>query len=214
MTPRPACPPEREARRRDFGVARWAGLAFVVVWAPLYWREYGLRNFFQLCDIAVFVTVLGLWTRSALLLSSQAVAVLVVDALWAIDVLSRLAFGFHPIGGTEYMWQASIPWYVRGISLFHVAWPPLCLWAVRATGYDRRGWLLQSALAAAMIAASHLFTDAAYNVNFAHRAPFLVKGPMGPPAAHVALSALAIIVLVYLPTHLLLRRLFRPPGPA
>lgn len=199
--------------RPEFPVARWVLLAFAATWAPLYWREYGWRNFLQLCDIAVFLTLLGIWRGNALLLSSQAVGAMLVDALWAVDYFGRLFTGRHPIGGTDYMFMESIPVFVRALSLFHVVWPPVLLWALCRTGYDRRGWLLQGAIAGAVLVVSRLGPDPAYNVNFAWKAPF-INAPVGPAPVHLAVCLVALVLGAYLPTHLILARFYRPGGPA
>ena len=98
------------------------------MWLPWTAAVYGFANFLNLCDLAVLLSVLGLWTRSALLLSSQALSSLVVDGLWVLDVSWRLAFGRHLIGGTEYMWDPRFPLELRLLSLFHVVLPVLLLW--------------------------------------------------------------------------------------
>ena len=120
---------------------RAAALAWLLLFVTAYWRTYGLANFLQLCDVAVILTCWGLWRGSSLLLSSQALSSLVVDVAWDLDFLWRLVWGRHLIGGTEYMWDARYPLAVRALSLFHVVWPALLVWAVRRAGYDRRAWL-------------------------------------------------------------------------
>jgi len=191
-------------------VARWVALGWLAVWVPSYLPVYGWNNFLQFCDVAVFFTVIGLWRGSALLLSSQAVAVLVVDALWTVDVAGRLILGRHIVGGTEYMWSPSYPLFVRLLSLFHIVWPLILLWAVRRTGYDRRGWVLQSGIAVVVFVATRLWCDG-HNFNFVMEAPF-IRRPMGPVPVHLLLSWLAAVAGMYLPAHFLIARLV-PPRP-
>ena len=81
---------------------RWAALLWLAVWAPTYAVVYGLGNFLHLCDVAVVLTCLGLWRASALLLSMQALDVL-IDLSWDLDLAWRLVTGRHLLGGTEYM---------------------------------------------------------------------------------------------------------------
>jgi hypothetical protein len=185
---------------------RAAAVAWLAVFITVYWRTWGPANFLQLCDVAVILTCWGLVRGSALLLSSQALSSLVVDVLWLLDLLWRLLRGAHLIGGTEYMWDARFPLAVRLMSLFHVAWPALLLWALRRVGYDRRALVLQSLLAALLLAASRL-TDPGVNLNFAHRDPFWHRG-LGPAPAHILLSVVGLVAVVYWPTHRLLSRLF------
>lgn len=179
-------------------------MVWLAVWAPAYGIVWGWRNFLLLCDLAVFLTCLGLWRGSALLLSSQAVSSIVVDALWSLDVTWRLVFAKHLIGGTEYMWDSLYPLWVRLLSLFHVVWPALLIWALRRVGYDRRGFWLQSGVAAAALVVSRLL-DPARNLNFAFRDPLLNRS-WGPAPMHLALTFAALVLAVYWPTHQVLLR--------
>ena len=152
--------PRLEGResRHPFPRMRWAAVLWLSLWVPAYASVWGLSNFLHLCDVAVILTCAGLWSGSALLLSSQAVSSLVIDLLWDVDAGWRLVTGRHLLGGTEYLWDPAFPLAVRLLSLFHLAWPALLLWALRRVGYDRRGFLLQVALASCLFAAAR-FTD-------------------------------------------------------
>jgi hypothetical protein len=191
-----------------FPVARWLGVLWLAIYAPVYAVFNGPANFLFLCDVSVFLVVGGLWQGSALLLSSQAVACLLVSTLWTLDVLSRLLTGAHLIGGTEYMWDATIPLFVRLLSCFHAALPLVALAAVRRTGYDRRGVLLQSGVAVAAVAAGRLVGPQA-NINYSFTAPFFGRA-LGPAPLHVAVIAGTLVLVVYPLTHLALKRLFAP----
>ena len=191
---------------------RWAALAWLAVWATVYARSYPLENFLQLCDIAVILTCVGLWMGSPLLLSTQALSSIVIDVVWDLDLAFRGLTGRHLVGGTEYMWDAQLPVALRALSLFHLVWPPLLWWALRRVGYDPRALAVQSVLAAVVLAASRLAADEA-NVNFAWRDPFLGR-QWGTGAVHVALMAVALVGIVYVPTHALLRRMMPRPEPS
>lgn len=187
---------------------RWMALAWLGVWIPTYWRTWGGSNFVQLCDIAAILTCAGIWANSSLLISSQAVSSLLVDLAWVADAAWRLLFGHHLIGGTEYLFDAQYPLWIRLLSLFHVALPVLLLWAVRRAGYDPRGYGLQCVIALGAFTAAR-FTNPAKNMNFAFTDPFFHRA-WGPAPVHVVVSVLFMAVVVYLPTHLLLKRVFRP----
>ena len=131
----------------------------------------------QLCDVAVILTCVGLWTNSGLLISSQAISSLLVDIAWALDAGWRLFTGHHLIGGTEYLFDASEPLWIRLLSLYHLVLPALLLWMLYRMGYDRRGWALQSAIALPVFIASR-FTIPAEKYEFCFRRPFLPP-PMG-----------------------------------
>lgn len=187
---------------------RCASLVWLAVWMPVYWRYWGVQNFLHLCDITVILTCAGLFWSSPLLLSSQAVASIIADLLWDLDAGWRLFSGHNLVGGTGYMWDAHYPLCVRLLSLFHVVWPVLLLRSLRPTGYDRRGLALESAIAAVAMIASR-FANPSLNINYAFRAP-LGNRPWGPAPLHVALLWLGLVLLIYLPTHLLLTNLFSP----
>jgi hypothetical protein len=186
---------------------RWAALVWLAVWVPAYAATWGWRNFLAFCDVALFLTGLGLWTGSALLLSSQAVAAIPAGILWAIDVAARLTTGRHLFGGTEYMWDARVPLLVRLLSLFHLWLPVLLVLALRRTGYDRRALALQFAVTAPLLLAARLLA-AGKNLNFAFFDPLLHR-QWGPAPLHLLAMLAGITLVVYLPTHLVLARLMR-----
>jgi hypothetical protein len=188
---------------------RWATLLWLLLWLAAYWRTWGAANFLHLCDIAVVLTCIGLWTSNALLISSQAVSSLLIDVVWSLAAACRFFFRRSLVGGTDYLFDAQYPLWVRLLSLFHVILPILLLWALYRQGYDRRGWALQSGIALFAFAAAR-FTSPDANINFAFREPFF-QHAFRPAALHVALSVLFMAIVVYLPTHLLLQRIFPPP---
>jgi hypothetical protein len=194
---------------------RWMALAFLLVWTAAYAHTWGWRNFLHLCDVTVFLTVLGLWRGSALLLSSQLVTSFVVNLLWVMDVAAGLFLGRHIIGGTEYMFDARFPLAVRLLSLFHLGLPALHLWAVRRTGYDRRGLALGTALVGLVFLASWLVSDRVENLDFVYVDP-LWKTTFGPPLLHLLVTWVGFSVVVFVPTHLACLWLYRArcPGPA
>ncbi len=171
---------------------------------PAYWLHYGPANFLWLCDLANFLILAGLWLESPLLLSSQAVSVLLVQTVWALDFFWRLLFGFHPLGATLYMFSPTIPLGIRLLSLFHLAVPPLLLWVLWRLGYDRRGWRLQTALASVVLPISFFFTDPERNLNWLWK-PFEHPQTWLAPLAFLCVMMLIYPLLIYLPTHLVLR---------
>ncbi len=195
----------------SFPKLRWVCLLGLAVWFPTYAVVWGFGNFVQLCDLAVILTVAGMWTGSALLLSSQAAGSLVINSIWVLDIAARLITGQHLIGGTEYMWDAQYPLWVRLLSLYHVAVPVVLLWALRRTGYDPRGWLLQAAISVPVLIASRLL-DPAKNLNFAHVDPILHVS-FRPAPLHLAIILFCLIAVIYWPTHQILSRILPPAQP-
>ena len=188
---------------------KWTAAAWLVVWVPAYWHAWGPANFLHLCDLAVFLTCAGLWTGNALLISSQAVSSLLVDLAWSLDAAWNVSAHHHLIGGTEYLFDPHIALWIRLLSLFHVVLPPLLLWALCKTGYDRRAWAVQVGIATAAFVASR-FTTPIANINFAFSDPFWHRS-IGPAPVHVVASILFMAVVVYLPTHLVLAPIYPKP---
>jgi hypothetical protein len=188
---------------------RWLALAWLAVYLPAYALAYGLANFLFLCNLTVFLAAVGIWTCSRLLLSSQAVAMVFVGVLWTVDLASRLLTGGHLIGGTEYMWDPRWPLFTRLLSLYHAALPALLVAVLRRIGYDRRGYLLQSAIALVVVSAGRLFGPEA-NINHAFVDPVL-KQAWGGALTQVGVIVGALVLVVYPATHLLLVRLCPRP---
>ncbi|SHF47248.1 hypothetical protein SAMN02745148_02731 [Modicisalibacter ilicicola DSM 19980] len=191
----------------------WIKLVFtlwVAVWATSYFVKLGWQNFLWLCDLASFLILVALWCENRLLMSAQLLAVFVVGVFWALDVGSALLIGVHPIGGTEYMFNAEMPLYFRLLSLFHLFLPLVAAYGVWKLGYDRRGLWLQTALTWIVLPLSLAFTEPERNINW-------VQGPFGRPQETLDplmyLLGLMLIwpIALYLPTHgLMMLKRFLP----
>jgi hypothetical protein len=107
------------------------------------------------------------------------------------------------------MWDAHYPLGVRLLSLFHIGMPLALLWGLRRVGYDRRGFATQSGIAAGLLVVSR-FLPAALNLNYAYQDPLLHR-TWGPAPAHLALTFIMLVAVLYWPTHLILKRFFRAP---
>ncbi len=186
--------------------ARWASLLWLAIWVPAYLYYWGPSSFLFLCDLAVLLTCVGIWTGNVLLISSQAVSSLVVDVAWIVDVSWTLLSGHHLIGGTEYFFDKHFPLGVRLMSTFHIALPIVLLLSLRRTGYDPRALRLQSLIAVAVVITSR-FIDPQKNINFAIADPFFRRS-WGPAPVHLAVILAPLILLIYLPTHIVLKRCF------
>jgi hypothetical protein len=184
--------------------------AFVCVLVPVYWVHYGPKNFLWFSDIALLATTAALWLESPLLASMMALAVAVPELGWNLDFLSRLLTGHHLLGLTRYMFDSRKPLYLRSLSLFHVALPAVLAWALHRLGYDSRAWAAQTVLALIVVPVTYWLTDPLDNVN-------LVYGPGTKPQTRIpselylAILMLFLPLVVYLPTHLVLLKLFVRP---
>lgn len=182
---------------------------FVCVLVPIYWRQYGAANFLWFSDIALLALVPALWLESPLLISMMALAVVLPELAWNVDYFFRLATGVSLIGLTSYMFDASIPRYIRALSLFHVALPLLLLWMLHRLGYDRRAWLWQTIVAAVVLPLSYLFSNPRENVNWVYGFGEKPQTLISPPLFVLGLMVM-FPVAVYFPTHLLLDWIFGP----
>ena len=181
-------------------------MAWLLVWGASYARVWGWANFLHLCDLAVILTCVGLWQGNRLLISTQGVSAILPALFWDVDFAWRLFTERHLIGGTEYMWDVRFPLGVRLLSLFHVVWPILLIWALARVKYDRRALPLQTAFAVVVLGLSRCLPLEA-NLNFAWRDPFLHRS-LGPAWLHLAVTASVLVICIYWPTHWILDRLF------
>ena len=104
--------------------------AFMAVLVPVYWYFYGPTNFLYFCDIALFLTLAGIWLESPLLISMCAVGIVAPQIIWCIDFISNM-FGMPLLGMTDYMFKHENSLFLRGLSLFH-GWIPFLLDAAYA----------------------------------------------------------------------------------
>lgn len=192
-----------------FPILRWVGLAWMLVWLPAYFQVWGWANLLHLCDVAVILTFIGLWLGNPLLLSSQAVSSFMAGVFWISDVGWRLTTGRYLIGGTDYMFDARYPLWVRLLSTFHIGLPVILLWALRKVGYDRRALAAQAAIAGVLLIAGR-FLSADLNMNYAYRDPVWHR-TWGPGPVHLLVTLVVLTAAIYWPTQLLLRSLYRTP---
>ena len=193
--------------------------AFVAIVVPSYWVTYSPWNFLYFCDIALLVTGVAIWIESPLLVSMQAVAITVPQLLWVIDFLCRLIAGVHITGVTTYMLDSSIPLFLRGLSLFHGWLPFFLLWLLSRLGYDRRALGLQSVVAIVVILISYLFAPGpppspshpnwAVNINYVYGLDDKHPQTMMAPWLWLLFMMAVTVIVIYVPTHFVLRRVFK-----
>lgn len=183
--------------------------AFTAVTVVIYIRKYPLWNFLWFSDIALIATVPALWLENSLLASMMLVGVLLPEVLWNGAFFTRLVTGNRLFGLTDYMFDPSKPKYLRAISLvFHVLLPPLLLWMVYRLGYDSSAVLAQTVLAWIVLPLSYwLGEPKVENLNWVFGWTAEPQTRI-PPLAYLGLVMIAFPLLIYLPTHVLLQRLF------
>jgi hypothetical protein len=190
-------------------VPLWLKLAytvFVAITVVVYATKYKPGNFLWFSDIALLLTVPALWLESRLLASMMAVGVLLPEAFWNVSFFGRLLTRKRITGLTDYMFDPGKPLYLRALSLFHVFLPVLLLWLVSRLGYEPAAWMAQTALAWVILPLTYWLTDPEENVNWVHGLGRQRRGRRSSPA-YLCVAMIAFPVLVYLPTHLLLKLL-------
>lgn len=175
-----------------------AWTVYLTIWAPLYWQHYGAQNFLYFCDLGNLFIGVGLWLESQFIFSWQAAGLLVFQTLYALDLALALTTGHHPIGGTEYMFERSVPLAIRLLGLYHLLVPPLLFWAVRRLGYDPRAWRWQIVLTAIVVPLNY-FWQPAYNVNWARGLGH--EQHLMPGWLYVAGYLIVVPLVIYWPTH-------------
>jgi hypothetical protein len=203
--------------------AKVAGTAFLAVLVPIYLHTYGPTNFLWFCDAALILTVAGMWLESSLLISMCAVGILLPQCLWLMDFGGNL-LGFHVLGLTGYMFDRHLPLFTRGLSLFHGWLPVLLVWLLGYLRYDKRAIIAWTALAAALVLIGYLYTPPAgahpadpnipININYVYGFNDQQPQTWVNQNLYVILWLIALWLVAFLPTHLILRKLFVAPQAA
>jgi hypothetical protein len=206
-------------------IPTWVKVAyssFVAIVVPCYWVTYTPWNFFYFCDVALLVTGVAIWIESPLLVSMQAVAITLPQILWVIDLLSRLVAGVHVTGVTGYMLDPKIPVFLRGLSSFHGWLPFVLVWLLSRLGYDRRALPIQSVAAVVILLVSYLFAPAppppaghpnwAVNLNYVYGLDDKHPQTLMAPRLWLLCMMVFNLIVLYVPTHLILRRVFKEPS--
>jgi hypothetical protein len=185
---------------------------WLLVWAPIYLIHYGAQNFLYFCDLGNVLIGAALWLESPLLFSWAATGLLVFQSLYTVDLLGRWIGRVHLLGGTEFMFDAGLPLWLRLLSLFHVVTPPLLLWAIGRLGYDSRGWRLQTLMTWLVVPINYYWRPQ-YDVNWARglqgHEQHVMPGPL-----YLVGYLIVVPCLIYWPTHVLLRQWSRHLRPA
>lgn len=185
--------------------------AFVLLVMVIWWRHYSWRNFLWFSDIAFIGAVPALWLESAAIASVLAVAVLLPEILWNVDLAARMITRRRVTGLTDYMFEPQRPRLLRGLSLFHVPLPLVLVWMVSEYGYDARSGLVGAVLMAAIVLPwSRAVSTPERNINWTYGLG--ARRTTLRAATYVALLYAGFVTLVFVPTHLLLQALYGGPS--
>lgn len=186
---------------------RISATTWLVVLVPVYWHHYGPTNFLWFSDVALFLTVLNLYLADRTVASIAALIVVVPETVWIVDYVSRLLAGTGITGLADYMFDRDRPLYLRGLSLFHLWMPPLAVYQVWKLRYEPRalGWV--TAIAWVLLPVTWLVTRPEDNINWVYGPGTEPQDKVSGPV-YLGLAMLAFPLLMYMPAHFLLNRLF------
>ena len=193
--------------------------AFMAVLIPVYTLHYGPTNFLYFCDVALLVTLAGVWLEKPLLVSLPAVGILAPQVLWVADFAANL-FGVHFTGMTDYMFNAQSPLFLRGLSLFHGWLPFLLVYLVWRLGYDRRALLGWTAMAWGLLAVCYFLMPGPMpnagmmpvNINYVYGMSDAIAQTWMPGWVWFGMLIVGLPVALFWPTHLVLSRFFSAPA--
>lgn len=193
---------------------------FLAVMIPVYWINYGPTNFLYFCDVALLLTLVGIWKEDALLVSLPAVGIILPQVLWCADFFIEL-FGGRLTGMTGYMFDENRSLFLRGLSLFHGWLPFLLLYLVWKLGYDKRALLGWSVTSAVLCLIAYFFLPAAgaeladpklpRNINYVFGMDDAKPQSWMPPLAYLGTWIAALTGIVFIPTHFLLKKICKIP---
>jgi hypothetical protein len=189
--------------------------AFMAVLIPVYLYYYGPTNFLYFCDVAIILTLAGIWLESALLVSICAVGIVIPQMIWVLDFVGH-AFGVSLIGLTDYMFKDT-SLFLRGLSLFHGWIPFLLLYLVAKLGYDPRALPAWTVLAWALILICYFFMPPPepnpglkpVNINYVFGPNDNAAQTWVPPWVWVLGMMIGVPILLSAPAHALMMRIMR-----
>lgn len=187
--------------------------AFMAVLVPTYLYWYGPTNFLYFCDVSLLLTLFGIWTESALLISMCAIGILVPQIIWVIDFLAHVA-GFSLTGMTDYMFIADHSFFLRFLSGFHGWLPFLLVFLVWKVGYEQRSLLAWTILAWALLLVCYFVMPGPQpnagltpvNINYVFGTSDATPQNFVPPLVWLAGLMIGLPLLAFIPTHFVLRR--------
>ena len=137
----------------------------------------------------------------------MALAVVLLDVAWNVDFFIRLIFGKSVTGLSSYMFDPKISRTIRVLSLFHIVFPLLLLWMLSRLSYDEGALVAQTLLAWVVLPVTYFFSRRSENVNWVYGFGGKQQHWL-PPPLYLILLMIMFPLVIYVPTHFLLREIF------
>lgn len=177
---------------------------FMAVLIPTYWIHYGPANFLWISDVTLILAFLGVLFESKLFASMAAVGGFVLETFWTISFVLALFFNIHFTDIADYMFNSSLPLWLRLLSLFHLVLPLLVIWLVRRLGYYKKAVWIQIAVTCVVLTICWAFTKPSENINWV----FSYQSLQINPVLYLILESIGAACILYI-THVFLSKISR-----
>jgi hypothetical protein len=165
----------------------------------------GYGELLWFCNIAVFLTGIGLFFKNKLIITAEFVGIVVYHIGWHIDFWSFLLFGKMPFLSTAYMFSNDVGTVEKGLSFFqHSFLAPVLFWALLKTGISKFGWIAQAIQTLIIFIATYFMTHPYQNINWIFGNGFSGLSPArNNPIVYYTMMAVVPPLLIYLPLNAL-----------
>jgi hypothetical protein len=188
----------------------------MLVMIPVYLYKYGPSNFLYFCDVALLLTLVGVWINSPLLISMSAVGIIAPQVFWVLDFIAN-GIGLGSTGLTDYMFNDKSSKFLRSLSLFHGWLPFYLIYLVYKMGYDPQAFIDWTVLSWFLILIAFFFLpqpkkDAGLkpvNVNYVWGLSEVEKQKWVPPKIWLMFLLVGLPLIFFLPTHYILSYLVK-----
>src|SRR5690606_18332770 len=125
------------------------------------------------------------------------------------------------VGMTAYMFNPDLTLFTRGLSFFHFWLPLFLLWLLARLGYHRRAFWTWTVLTWVLLPLCYFLLPSPPPLEANPNVPVNINSGYGiddtqaqtwmPPLAWLTLLMVTLPLAVFLPTHLILTRVYRSP---
>lgn len=179
---------------------------FLLILIPIYWKNYGPKNFLWLSDIGLFLTFFALWLESPLLISIAMVGIFPFELMWNIDFFYHLLTGNSLTSISDYMFDSKYPLFLRLLSLFHIFLPLIWIYLLFQWGYDKQAFMYSIVMLWIVLILNYLITDPKENINWVFM-PQVRNWAWISNWLWLIILMIGFPTLVFLPMHLILQYL-------